>query len=60
MCGYFSNGFIDFMPARKTLSEFTNLSSPNKFKQNDNIISNYFITNVYKWQSATLLTCTQI
>ena len=31
MCGYFCFGFIDFMLASKTLTEFTNLCSPNNF-----------------------------
>ena len=31
MCGYFCIGFIDFMLARKTLTDFTNLFSPNNF-----------------------------
>ena len=43
MCGYFSIGLTDFMLAGKTLTEFTNLSSPNNFKKNDDIISNYTI-----------------
>ena len=43
MCGYFCIGFIDFMLARETLTEFTNLFSPNNFKKNDDIILNYFI-----------------
>ena len=30
MCRYFCIGFIDFMLARKTLTEFTNLFSPKK------------------------------
>ena len=42
MCGYFCFGFIDFMLAGKTLTEYTNLFSPNNFKKNDNIILNYF------------------
>ena len=46
MCGYFCIGFIDFMLAGKTLTEFTNLFSPNKFKRNDDIILNYFNSNV--------------
>ena len=46
MCGYFCIGFIDFMLARKTLTEFTNLFSPNNFKKNDDIILNYFMSNV--------------
>ena len=29
MCGYFCIGFIDFMLAGKTLTEYTNLFSPN-------------------------------
>ena len=29
MCGYFCIGFIDFMLAGKTLTDFTNLFSPN-------------------------------
>ena len=31
MCGYFCIGFIDFILAGKTLTEFTNLFSPNNF-----------------------------
>ena len=46
MCGYFRIGFIDFNLARKTLTEFTNLFSPNNFKRNDDIILNYFMTDV--------------
>ena len=46
MCGYFCIGFINFMLAGKTLTEFTNLFSPNNFKQNDDIILNYFMINV--------------
>ena len=38
MCGYFCIGFIDFMLKGKTLTEFTNLFSPNNFKKNDHII----------------------
>ena len=39
-------GFIDFMLARKTLTEYTNLFSPNNFKKNDSIILNYFMSNI--------------
>ena len=46
MWGYFCIGFIDFMLAGKTLTEYTNLFSPNNFKKNDNIILNYFMSNV--------------
>ena len=38
MCGYFCIGFIDFMLAGKTLTEYTNLFSPNNFKKKDSII----------------------
>ena len=46
MCGYFCIGFIDFMLKEKNLTEYTNLSSPNNFKKNDNIILNYFMSNI--------------
>ena len=46
MCRYFCIGFIDFMLAGKTLTEFTNLFSPNNFKKNDDIILNYFMNNI--------------
>ena len=46
MCGYFCIGCIDFMLGGKTLTDFTNLFSPNNFKTNDEIILKYFITNI--------------
>ena len=46
MCGHFCIGLIDFMLARKTLTEYTKLFSPNNFKENDDIILNYFMSNV--------------
>ena len=33
MCEYFCIGFIDFMLKGKTLTEYTNLFSPNNFKK---------------------------
>ena len=45
--GYSYLEFIDFMLAEKTLTEFTNLFSPNNFKKNDDIILNQFMNNVY-------------
>ena len=45
MCGYFCIGFIDFMLAGKT-TEHTNLFSPDNFKKNDDIILNYFLSNI--------------
>ena len=46
MCGYFCNGFIDFMLAGKTLTKYANLFSPNNFKKIDDMILNYFMSNV--------------
>ena len=46
MCEYFCIRFVDFMLARKTLTKFANLFSPNNFKKNDDIILNYFLSNV--------------
>ena len=46
MCGYFCIGFINFMLKGKTLTEYTNLFSPNNFKKNDDIILNYFISSI--------------
>ena len=46
MCGYFCIGFIDFMLKGKTLTEYTNLFSPNNFKKNDDITLNYFMSNI--------------
>ena len=45
MCGYFCTGFINFMFKGKSLTEYTNLFSPNDFKKNDNTILNYFMNN---------------
>ena len=44
-CEYFYIGFINFMLAGKTLTQYTNLFSPNNFKNNDDIILNYFMGN---------------
>ena len=46
MCQYFCIGFIGFMLSGKTLTDFTNLSSSNNLKKNDDVILNYFVTNV--------------
>ena len=46
MCAYFSIGFIDFMLKDKSLTYFTNLFSKNDFKKHDDIILNYFLTNL--------------
>ena len=44
-CGYFCIAFINFMFKGKTLTEYTNLFSPNDFKRNDDTILNYFMNN---------------
>ena len=46
MIGYFCIGFIHFMLEGKSLADFTNLFSPNNFKNNDDIILKYFMTNL--------------
>ena len=51
MCGYFCIGYIDFMLAGKTLTEYTNLFSPDNFKENDDIILDYFMSNIEKWMN---------
>ena len=45
MCGYFCIRFINFMFKGKTLTEYTNLFSPNDFKKNDDTILKYFMNN---------------
>ena len=42
MLGYFIVGFIDFMLKGKSLLEYTNLFSPNKYKKIDKTILKYF------------------
>ena len=42
MCGYFCIELINFLFKGKTLTEFTNLFSPNNFKKKDDIILSYF------------------
>ena len=42
MCGYFCIGFTNFMFNGKSLTECTNLFSPNDFDKNDDIILKYF------------------
>ena len=46
MWGYFCIGFIGFMLAAKTLTEYKNLFSPNNFKKNDSMILNHFMNNI--------------
>ena len=46
MCGYFCIGSINYMLNGKTLTEYTYFFSPNDFKKNDDIILNYFMSNI--------------
>ena len=46
MCGYFCIGCIDFLFKGNNLTDFTNLLSPNNFEKYDDIILNYFLTNL--------------
>ena len=42
MCGYFCNGFIDFMLKGKSLIDYSNLFSPEKYENNDTTTLKYF------------------
>ena len=42
MCKYFCIAFINFMLNGKSLTDFANLFSANKFLKNDGMILNYF------------------
>ena len=42
MCGYFCIEFINYMLKSKTLLDYTNLFSPNDFKNNDQVIKRIF------------------
>ena len=42
MCGYFYIGFIDYMFKGKSLTGYTNLFPPNKFKRNDDNFKLFF------------------
>ena len=46
MCSYFCIGFINHMFKGKSLTDYTNLFSPNNFKKNDHIILNYFLNKL--------------
>ena len=46
MWRYFCIGFIGFMFKGNSLTDFTNIFSPNNFKRNDDIILKYFLTNL--------------
>ena len=42
MCGFYCIVFIEYMLVGKTLLDYTNLFSPNDYKENDKIIYKYF------------------
>ena len=42
LCGYFCIGFINLMFKGKSLTDYTNIFSPNNFKKNDDKILSYF------------------
>ena len=46
MCGYFCIGFINYMFKGKSLTDFTNLFSPNDLKKNNDIILNCFLNEL--------------
>ena len=46
MCGYFCICFINYMFKDKNLTDYTNLFSPNNFKNNDDIILNYSLNKL--------------
>ena len=57
MCGYFCIGFINFMFNGKSLTDYTNLFSPNNFKKNDDIILKYFGLQDVKMSNSNLEAC---
>ena len=46
MCGYFCIGFIDVMLKGNSVTDLTNLFSPNNFRKSDDIILNYFLNKL--------------
>ena len=46
MCGYYCIGFTDYMLKGNSLTDFTNLFSPNNCKKNDDIILKYFLNKL--------------
>ena len=43
MCGYFCIAFIDFMFKGKSLTDYTNLFSPNDLKKNEDTVLKCFM-----------------
>ena len=46
MCRNFCIGFLDFMFKGQNVTDFTNLFAPNDFKENGDILLDYFLTNL--------------
>ena len=42
MCGYFCIEFINYMLKGKKLLDYTNIFSPNEFKENDRVFKRMF------------------
>ena len=42
MCGYYCIAFIEYLIAGKSLTDYTNLFSPNDYKKNGKITYKYF------------------
>ena len=55
MCGCFCIEFVDFMLKGKSFLEYTNLFSPNEYKENDKIILKYFQQNLKKLKCIAML-----
>ena len=54
MCGYLCIGFIDFMLKVKSLTDYTNLFSPNDYGKNDKIIPKY-LQRIKRWRNYIVL-----
>ena len=46
MCGYFCIGLINYMFLNKSLTDYTNIFSPNNFEKNHDIILHYFLNKL--------------
>ena len=57
MCWYFCLGFIDFILKGKSLLEYTNLFSLNKYEKNEKIILKFFqqILKRLRWKKSIVL-----
>ena len=57
MCGYFCISFINFMFNGKSLTDYSNLFSPNDLKKKDDIILKYFGLQDVKMSNSNLEVC---